>query len=65
MCSYLLIGADHVIAIDLHSAQYQGFFNIPLDNLPASPLMIKYLKEHIPNYENAIVVSPDAGGAKR
>jgi ribose-phosphate pyrophosphokinase len=51
--------------MDLHSPQSQGFFTIPLDNLPASPLMIKYLMEHIPDHQNAIVVSPDAGGAKR
>lgn len=51
--------------MDLHSPQFQGFFSIPLDNLPSSPLMLKYLKDHIPDYQNAIVVSPDAGGAKR
>jgi ribose-phosphate pyrophosphokinase len=61
----LCVGADHVIALDLHSPQFQGFFKIPLDNLPGNPLMIKYIKEHIPDYRNAIIVSPDAGGAKR
>lgn len=58
-------GADHVITVDLHNSQFQGFFRIPLDNLPSSPLMIKYIKENIGNYSDAIIVSPDAGGAKR
>lgn len=51
--------------MDLHNAQSQGYFSVPLDNLPGSPLMIKYIKEHMDNYPDAIVVSPDAGGAKR
>jgi phosphoribosylpyrophosphate synthetase len=43
----------------------QGFFDIPVDNLFAEPAVVKWIKEHIPNYkEEAIVVSPDAGGAK-
>jgi hypothetical protein len=44
---------------------FQGFFDIPVDNLFAEPAVVKWIKEHIPNYkEEAIVVSPDAGGAK-
>jgi ribose-phosphate pyrophosphokinase len=58
-------GCDHVITMDLHDPQYEGFFNIPIDNLYSHPLIIKYIKEKIPDYENATIVSPDAGGAKR
>lgn len=58
-------GADHVITMDLHDPQYQGFFDIPVDNLYGRPLLKKYIQSHIPDYKNGIVVSPDAGGAKR
>lgn len=58
-------GADHVITMDLHASQIQGFFNIPVDNLYCEPSMIKYIRTSIPEYMNAIIVSPDAGGAKR
>ena len=58
-------GADHVVALDLHSAQYQGFFDIPVDNLYAMPLLKRYIQQNIPGYRDAVVVSPDAGGAKR
>ncbi|KAL1627316.1 ribose-phosphate pyrophosphokinase [Diplodia seriata] len=58
-------GADHVITMDLHDPQYQGFFDIPVDNLYGRHLLRKYIQYHIPNYQEAVVVSPDAGGAKR
>ncbi|TRM55510.1 phosphoribosyltransferase-like protein [Schizophyllum amplum] len=58
-------GADHVITMDLHASQIQGFFDIPVDNLYTEPLMMSYIKRHIPDWKNSIVVSPDAGGAKR
>ncbi|CAG9790852.1 unnamed protein product [Diatraea saccharalis] len=58
-------GADHVITIDLHSSQIQGFFNIPVDNLYAEPAITKWIKENIPEWKSAVMVSPDAGGAKR
>ena len=58
-------GADHIITMDLHDAQYQGFFDIPVDNLYGRPLLKKYIQFQIPNYQQAIIVSPDAGGAKR
>ncbi|KAI8388464.1 phosphoribosyltransferase-like protein [Radiomyces spectabilis] len=58
-------GADHIITMDLHDAQFQGFFDCPVDNLISKPLMIKYIRLHIPNYQDAVIVSPDAGGAKR
>lgn len=58
-------GCDHVITMDLHAGQIQGFFDIPVDNLFSEPLMIRYIKEMIPGWKDGIVVSPDAGGAKR
>lgn len=58
-------GADHVITIDLHASQIQGFFDVPVDNLYAEPCMCKYLRENVPEYKNCVIVSPDAGGAKR
>ncbi|KAG6827679.1 hypothetical protein H0H92_010810 [Tricholoma furcatifolium] len=58
-------GCDHVITMDLHASQIQGFFDIPVDNLFSEPLMISYIKRSIPNWRNCIIVSPDAGGAKR
>lgn len=58
-------GADHIITMDLHDPQYQGFFDIPVDNLYGRPLLKKYIQQNIPNYRNSVVVSPDAGGAKR
>ncbi|KAJ3092031.1 Ribose-phosphate pyrophosphokinase 2 [Quaeritorhiza haematococci] len=58
-------GVDHVITMDLHSSQIQGFFNRPVDNLLAEPCVAKYIKEKYPNYVNGVVVSKNAGGAKR
>ena len=57
-------GADHIITMDLHDPQYQGFFDIPVDNLYGRPLLKNYIKG-IPDYQQAVIVSPDAGGAKR
>jgi len=58
-------GADRVIVIDLHAAQIQGFFNIPVDNLYGTFSFIKYIKSLNGNLDNPIVVSPDAGGVAR
>jgi hypothetical protein len=58
-------GADHIITLDLHDSQYQGFFDVPVDNLYAKGLLQRYIMLNIPNYKEAIIVSPDAGGAKR
>lgn len=62
-------GADHVITMDLHDPQYQGFFDIPVDNLYGRHLLRKYIQQQIlPKYggpEGCVIVSPDAGGAKR
>lgn len=58
-------GADHVITMDLHDPQFQGFFDISVDNLYCKPLAQKHIQFGIPNYKEAVIVSPDAGGAKR
>ena len=50
--------------MDLHAAQIQGFFNVPVDNLYALPSILHYIRENI-NYQEAIIVSPDAGGTVR
>ncbi len=55
-------GADRVVVIDLHSGQVQGFFNIPLDNLTAEPLILNYLRSM--KLPNLTVVAPDVGSAK-
>lgn len=57
-------GCNHVITMDLHASQIQGFFDIPVDNLYAEPSVVKYILEHV-DHKHAIIVSPDAGGAKR
>lgn len=58
-------GADHIITMDLHDPQYQGFFDIPVDNLYGKSLLKKYITQRIPGFKEAVIVSPDAGGAKR
>ncbi|EIM82397.1 phosphoribosyl pyrophosphokinase [Stereum hirsutum FP-91666 SS1] len=58
-------GCDHVITMDLHASQIQGFFDFPVDNLYSEPLMIAYIKQNIEDWQNGVIVSPDAGGAKR
>jgi ribose-phosphate pyrophosphokinase len=56
-------GAQRVLSMDLHAGQIQGFFNIPVDNLFATPVLIDYMKK---NYQdNTVVVSPDTGGVAR
>ena len=57
-------GCTRVATMDLHSAQVQGFFNIPFDNIYASPVILKYVKD-ILYTDNTVFVSPDAGGVER
>lgn len=57
-------GANRVISLDLHAGQIQGFFDIPIDNFLAQPIIVDYIKKNI-DISNAIVVSPDHGGATR
>jgi len=57
-------GADRVLTIDLHAAQIQGFFDIPLDNLYAAPVFVRDIKENF-DTQNLVIVSPDVGGLVR
>lgn len=57
-------GCDNVVTMDLHASQIQGFFHIPVDNLYAEPSFLNYMKLKV-DLDDAILVSPDAGGAKR
>ncbi|MBI4208787.1 MAG: ribose-phosphate pyrophosphokinase [Deltaproteobacteria bacterium] len=56
-------GTDRILTVDLHAGQIQGFFDIPVDNLYAAPVLVPYLQNRIKN--SAVVVSPDAGGVER
>ena len=56
-------GAARIITMDLHSGQIQGFFNIPVDNLFAAPVIIDYIRKKFNN--DLVIVSPDAGGVER
>ena len=58
-------GADRVMTLDLHAGQIQGFFDIPTDNLYASPVMTRDIREHFKGVANLMVVSPDVGGVVR
>jgi len=58
-------GVDRVMTLDLHAGQIQGFFDIPTDNLYASPLMVRDIKERFGTDDNVMVVSPDVGGVAR
>ncbi|KAJ3331942.1 ribose-phosphate pyrophosphokinase [Gonapodya sp. JEL0774] len=53
------------MTVDLHDPHFQGFFDVPVDNLSVEPVMVRYIKEHFPDWRNSVIVSPDAGGAKR
>src|ERR1700726_141825 len=57
-------GADRVLTLDLHAGQIQGFFDIPTDNLYASPVMVRDIRERF-DLTNVMVVSPDVGGVVR
>ena len=57
-------GADRVVTVDLHSGQIQGFFDIPVDNLFATPIFARHIKKKI-NKKNLICVAPDVGGTAR
>ncbi|MEA2102482.1 MAG: ribose-phosphate pyrophosphokinase [Thermodesulfobacteriota bacterium] len=56
-------GTDRVLTMDLHAGQIQGFFDIPLDNLYAKPVMLEYIRKK--ERDNLVIVSPDAGGVER
>ena len=52
-----------VVSMDLHAGQIQGYFNIPVDNIFAAPVLLKYIKNHF--QDDLVIVSPDAGGVER
>ncbi|UCD81740.1 MAG: ribose-phosphate pyrophosphokinase [Desulfobacterales bacterium] len=56
-------GADRIITMDLHAGQIQGFFNIPVDNLFAAPVLIDYIRTNF--RDDMVIISPDAGGVER
>ena len=58
-------GADRVVTIDLHAGQIQGFFDIPVDNLFATPIFARHVRKKIKNKKNLICVAPDVGGTER
>jgi ribose-phosphate pyrophosphokinase len=58
----MVVGVRRVLTMDLHAGQIQGFFNIPVDNLFAAPVLLEHLAEE---YSDVIMVSPDAGGTER
>lgn len=58
-----IVSIDRVVTVDLHSDQIQGFFDIPVDNIYGTPVLLKDLKEQ--KYDNLMVVSPDVGGVVR
>ena len=57
-------GIDRVVTVDLHAGQIQGFFDIPVDNLYAAPVILNHLKNRF-NGQPVVMVSPDAGGTER
>ena len=57
-------GADRIVTVDLHAGQIQGFFDIPVDNLFATPIFARHVKKNL-NKKNLICVSPDVGGVER
>jgi ribose-phosphate pyrophosphokinase len=56
-------GANRVVSLDLHAGQIQGYFNIPVDNIFAAPILLKYIQANF--QDNLVIVSPDAGGVER
>jgi len=56
-------GAERVVSMDLHAGQIQGYFNVPVDNIFAAPLLLKYIRNHFDDH--LVIVSPDAGGVER
>ncbi len=59
-----IAGCSRVVTMDLHAGQIQGFFNIPFDNIFASPVLLEYIRKNL-DLTNLITVSPDAGGVER
>lgn len=58
-------GVKHIITVDLHASQMQGFFKCPIDNLHAEPLLARWIRQNVPDWKEGVVVSKNAGGTKR
>ncbi|XP_037911160.1 phosphoribosyl pyrophosphate synthase-associated protein 2 isoform X1 [Hermetia illucens] len=58
-------GLTHIITMDLHQKEIQGFFDCPVDNLRASPFLLQYIQESIPDYRNSVIVARNPGSAKK
>ncbi|ODV63469.1 ribose-phosphate diphosphokinase [Ascoidea rubescens DSM 1968] len=61
----VMAGADHVVSMDLHAGQIQGFFNKPVDNLYALPFLVRWIKTNVKKYEKSVIISKNANGTKR
>lgn len=63
----MLVGAgiDHLLTVDIHADQIQGFFSIPVDNVYSTPIFLEDIQQQYPNPQDIIVVSPDVGGVVR
>jgi len=61
----LVAGVDHIMTMDLHASQLQGFFQVPVDSLFAEPTIAMYIQTHIKDYQNGVVVAKNPGAAKR
>jgi ribose-phosphate pyrophosphokinase len=61
----VVAGVDHVITVDLHASQMQGFFGKPVDNLCAEPLIARWIQRNVPGWQQAVAVSKNPGGTKR
>ncbi len=59
---FMAVGVRRVLCMDLHAGQIQGFFNIPVDHLYAAPVILEHITR---NFNDVIMVSPDAGGVER
>ncbi|XP_037812309.1 phosphoribosyl pyrophosphate synthase-associated protein 2 isoform X1 [Lucilia sericata] len=58
-------GLTHIITMDLHQKEIQGFFDIPVDNLRASPFLLQYIQESIPDYRNSVIVARNPGSTQK
>ncbi|SCV04679.1 LANO_0G11694g1_1 [Lachancea nothofagi CBS 11611] len=61
----IMAGADHVVSMDLHASQMQGFFSKPVDNLYGGPSLARWIRENVEDFPDAVVVSKNPGGTKR
>lgn len=58
-------GLQHIITMDLHQKEIQGFYEVPIDNLRASPFLIQYIQDQIPSHQNTVIVAKTPSAAKK